>query len=308
MTGCQNVEMLYILSSRLPVFLSTLLIALPALAQRPETDAKGGAYADRLKDEIRARKMYEKTARAAIPARFRQALEAHQPGERDLAATWGEFTTAGGTPFAALQLAVPAGVSTQSLTLFGIAGDASYFEDIAVQQSHGDAFVERSILLPPGKTRGTFGLARKNEILGMARVELEPPSDLSRLILSSDVHLLPAAQDPLDPFAFGGTKVVPKPRGVFRRSDEVWVFLEMRSATVPDITTKLDIEGANATIAGAPAPAAATPLKGVAGHYGVGNTIDITGLKPGDYRVKVTVTDNVAKTSITREARLKLSD
>ncbi|MEK6374312.1 MAG: hypothetical protein AABO58_16615 [Acidobacteriota bacterium] len=161
-----------------------LLIAAPAVAQRPETDSKGGAYADRLKDDIRARKMYEKTARAAISARFRQALEKHQPGEGDLAATWGEFVTAAGTPFAALQLAVPAGVSAETLTLFGVAGDASYFEEVAVQQSHGDAFVERSVLLPPGKTRGMFGLARKNEILGLARVELEPPSDVSRLISS----------------------------------------------------------------------------------------------------------------------------
>jgi len=286
--------------------LALLLLALPALAQRPETDAKGGAYADRLKDEIRARKMYEKTARAAIPARFRQALETHQPGDGDLAATWGEFLTAGGTPFAALQLALPAGVSAETLTLFGIAGDASYFEDIAVGQSHGDAFVERSILLPPGKTRGTFGLARKNEILGMARVELEPPTDVSRLILSSDVHLLPAAQDPLDPFAFGGTKVVPKPRAAFRRGDEVWVFLEMRSDAVPNITTKLDIEGGGTKLSGPPTPAEATPLKGVAGHYGVGNTIDVSTLKPGEYRVRVTVTDAVAKTSVTREAALRI--
>ena len=286
--------------------LLALLLAAPALAQRPESDAKGGAYADRLKDEIRARKMYEKTARAAIPARFRQALEAHQPGDGDLGATWGEFTTAAGTPFAALQLAVPAGLSAESLTLFGIAGDASYFEDIAVQQSHGDAFVERSILLPPGKTRGTFGLARKNEILGLARVELEPPSDVSRLILSSDVHLLPAAQDPLDPFAFGGTKVVPKPRGAFRRSDEIWVFLELRSAAAPSITTKLDIEGSATKVSGLPTPAEATPLKGVAGHYGVGNTIDVSRLKPGEYRVRVTVTDVAAKTSVTREAALRI--
>src|ERR1700752_3390213 len=106
MTGCQNVAMFYIPSSRLPVILSllhlSLLIAVPAFAQRPETDAKGGAYADRLKDDIRARKMYEKTARATIPARFRQALESHQPGDGDLPATWGEFSTAAGTPFAAL--------------------------------------------------------------------------------------------------------------------------------------------------------------------------------------------------------------
>jgi hypothetical protein len=288
--------------------LALLLIALPAAAQRPETDAKGGAYADRLKDDIRARKMYEKTARAAIPARFRQALDAYQPGAGDLPAAWGEFTTAVGTPFAALQLALPAGIASDRVTFFGIAGDARYFEEIAVQQSHGDAFVERSILLPPGKVRGTFGLARKNEILGMVRVEFEQPSDVSRLILSSDVHLLPAAQDPLDPFAFGGTKVVPRPRAAFRRGDEVWVFLEMRSDAPPNITTRLDIEGGATKFSGAPTPAEATPLKGVAGHYGVGNTIDVSTLKPGEYRVRVTVTDTAAKTSVTREASLRIVD
>ena len=82
--------------------IALLLVAAPLLAQpHDEEHAKGGAYADRLKDEIRARRMYERSARAAIPARFRQALEHYQPGDGDLAATWGEFRLVDGTPFGA---------------------------------------------------------------------------------------------------------------------------------------------------------------------------------------------------------------
>ncbi|MEK6374311.1 MAG: hypothetical protein AABO58_16610 [Acidobacteriota bacterium] len=47
-------------------------------------------------------------------------------------------------------------------------------------------------------------------------------------------------------------------------------------------------------------------MKGVAGHYGVGNTIDVSALEPGEYRVRVTVMDAVTKTSMTREAALRI--
>ncbi len=280
-----------------------LLIAAPLAAQPNEEKAKGGVYADRLKDEIRARKMYEKAARAAIPPHLREALAKYQPGAGDLAANWGEFVSNGGTPFVALQLAAPAGTNAERLTLFGILGDDTYFEELPVRQSAGVALVERSLLFRGKAASGIFGLARKNEILGLARIDVDAPTDVSRLILSGDVHLLPQAQDPLDPFAFGGTKVVPRPRGEFRRKDEVWVFLEMRSAAEPNVTMKVDIDGA---VKGTPMPATATPLKGVPGHYGIGNTIDVSSLKPGDYRVKVTLSDAGTKTSVTREAALRI--
>ena len=90
-------------SAILLLFLATSLFAQP----HDEEHAKGGAYADRLKDEVRARKMYEKSARATIPTGFRRALERYQPSDRDLPAAWGEFRLVDGTPFGALQLALP---------------------------------------------------------------------------------------------------------------------------------------------------------------------------------------------------------
>ena len=70
-----------------------LVLAAPLVAQHSEENAKGGVYADRLKDEIRARKMYEKAAKAALPPHFREKLAKFQPGPNDLAAYWGEFVS-----------------------------------------------------------------------------------------------------------------------------------------------------------------------------------------------------------------------
>src|SRR4051812_19430710 len=145
------------------VALLLIAVAAPLAAQLySEENAKGGVYADRLKDEIRARKMYEKTARAAIPPRFREAMANFQPGTNELAANWGEFVSAGNTPFVALQLAVPGGINAERLTLFGMLGDDTYFEELPVQLSGGDYVVERSLLFRGKPVSGIFGLARKN--------------------------------------------------------------------------------------------------------------------------------------------------
>ena len=78
----------------------------------------------------------------------------------------------------------------------------------------------------------------------------------------------------------------------------------MRSAAPPRLTTRVDI----GDIRGTPVAAEALPLKGVPGHFGVGNTIDVSRLKPGDYRVRVTVTDAASNISLTREANLRITD
>jgi len=94
--------------------------------------------------------------------------------------------------------------------------------------------------------------------------------DVSRLIVSNNIFNLTQKQSPFEPFAFGGTKVVPKPDRVFRRTDEMWLFEEIRSPTVgvdgtPQLTMRITIESGGKTIANSTMPAEASPLKGVAG-------------------------------------------
>jgi hypothetical protein len=212
--------------------------------------------------------------------------------------------------------------SGERITFFGLVTDengktiATFNEPQTVFASNADLFVERTLTLPLRKSRGTFGLARRDAVIGVTRIDFDPEpltaasSGISRVILSSDVHILPAAQAPLDPFAFGGTKVVPRPGASFKRSDEVWLFTELRNPRLgedgaPHVTTKVEVEGAK-SISGTPAAAEATPLKGVPGHFGIGSTIDVTSLPPGDYNVRLTVADTIAKQTYKRETMIHI--
>jgi hypothetical protein len=294
------------------------------LAQSAERVPKTMTDAERMNDKVLASRQYDSTARNLLSRKFVEALDHYslQKGA-ELIPSWGEFIAVDGMPFIALQLALPQGASADSVAFFGRVVDdngktiATYNEPLIVQTSGNDKFVERSLLVPLVKSTGTFGVARGGEILAMTRVRFEPEAltpaaaGVSRLIVSNDVHLLAEAQRPRDPFAFGGTKVVPKPGATFRRSDEVWLFAELRNPSLapdgtPHISTKLSIVPSN--ISSPPTPAEATPLKGMAGHYGIGNPIDIKKLAPGDYTVRVVFTDLVSKQSFTREAAIHVRD
>lgn len=298
-----------------------LMLAVSILAQAAERVPKTMTDAERMNDKVLAAREYDKNARAVLSPRFREALD-RASGFPPLRATWGEFITVDGVPFIALQLALPAATEGGRLILFGVIRSvdgkqiASYNEPIAPQTSKDDTFVERSLIVPLQKCTGVFGLSRRNEIIGMTGVEFDPErllpaaAGVSRLIVSRDVHRLHAAQRPLDPFAFGGTKVVPRPGAVFDRAEEMWIFAEVRNPAigedgVPHVVTKVTLEGPS-KISGPAAPAETTPLKGMPGRFGIGNPIDISRLAPGDYTLRVVFTDLVAKRSFARETQIHI--
>lgn len=302
-----------------------LIVATSAFGQE-NRDPKTLHDAERSNDTLTARRAFDASARAMLTPKYREVIEHYAPSAADLKSAWGEFVAADGTPFFALQIA-PSDTSSvtsgEHITFFGLVTDengktiATFNEPQTVLASNGDLFVERSLTLPLRKSRGTFGLARRNDVIGVTRIDFDPEpmtaksSGISRVIVSADVHILPTAQAPLDPFAFGGTKVVPKPGASFKRSDEVWLFTELRNPTlgadgVPHVETKVEIDGSAKSIPGAPVAAEATPLKGVPGHYGIGSTIDLASLPPGDYNVRLTVTDAIAKQSYKRETMIHI--
>lgn len=276
-------------------------------------------------DKVVASHNYDTNARAGLNSRFRDALDRYDGAGPQLTPSWGEFIAADGTPFIALHFDLPTNPSLQhgdAVTFFGAVDDAAgkriatYNESLPVQASHDGFFVERSLVVPLKKAKGTFGIARRGEIMAMTRVDFEPEEiastapGVSRLIVSRDVYILKTAQQPLDPFAFGGTKVVPKADASFRKTEEVWLFAELRNPSLaedgtPHIVTKTTLEGPT-PVSGPPVPAVATPLKGVPGHYGVGNPIDVTKLAAGDYKLRVVITDLVAKQAYRREATLHI--
>jgi GWxTD domain-containing protein len=254
------------------------------------------------------------------------------PYEKTLFVTWGEFITGRGDYFVPVELYVPksAGLAAGAdLTFFGVVDDASgtpvaVFEEPAkLQASKDDLYFDKSLSLPAGKFRGTFGLAQAGKPVAIATTDMtlagtidKSAPAVSGLIMSNNIFPLAVAQNPNDPYAFGGLKVIPKGDRTFSKSDELWYFFELRNpgmgeAQKPSIQVKVDLEGTTAegkkvTMSSPPAEASLIELKGVPGHYGVGSSLDLSGFKPGSYTLKVKVTDTNNKQSYNLQETFKV--
>lgn len=317
---------------------------------------------------------------ASLRAAFTDFKAAKTSPDKDVFVTYGEFVTSTGDYFVPVQLYLsknpiqgktlatvetPAGQTTavikeapemQPVTFFGVVEDAEgkivavYEEPVTLQPSKNEFFADRSLVLAPGKYTGTFGIANQGKPLAMASTEMnltgvtQDLTSISRLILSNNIFALPEAQQPTDPFAFGGIKVVPKGSLTFTRQDELWYFFELRNpglaeSIVPATTTVTQSSGSTSTsvsvptaVAGPPTPkiqvkidvegtvngkkvkmgaplqeAAAEPLRGVPGHFGVGSSIPLAGFSPGDYVIKVKVIDTVKKQTYNLEEKFKIT-
>jgi hypothetical protein len=307
-----------------------LLAALPLAAQTPssgERVPKTPQDYQRMERGVQNLQQTDANAKRLSTPSFKDAIRNYAPGKLpELQVTWGEFVGVDGKEFLALQFAPPASVSLKpgrKLVTFGelLGADGKYVldyeEPAVVADSKGQSYIDRSLLVDGAHLTGTFGIGSGRDVLAIARVPLDietltkSGSGLSRLILSDNVFTLPVAQKPFDAFAFGGTKVVPKPDRVFKATDEVWIFSELRNPALDGeqaahVTTKIELEGPGAKIRSSPQPADALPLKGMPGHFGVGQTVDVSSLKPGQYTLRYTVTDVLARQSWTREETLRI--
>jgi hypothetical protein len=252
--------------------------------------------------------------------------------------TWGEYVTATGHYFVPVMLYIPkaSGIAASpNLTFFGVVQDASgknlnAFEVPAkLNATRDDFFVDATLLgLPAGKHRGYFGLAEDGRVVTVSTTEMNLAGTLdknapgvSRLIISNNLFPLEAAQGPVDPFTFGGLKVVPKADRAFRSTDELWYFVELRNpgladppanvvpvtgapVSAPKLQLRVDVEGTDASgktkkLSAPLREVEAVEVKGVPGHYGVGSGIPLASFQPGEYTLTVKVIDTVRKMSYT---------
>ena len=248
-------------------------------------------------------------------------------------ATYGEFITAQGDYFVPVSLYIPKSspvASETNLTFFGLVEDASgksvfaFEEPAKLVATKEDFYVDKSIVLPAGKHRGYFGLAANGKTVALVPADMQlagsfdkSATGFSPLILSNNIYVLPEAQRPTDPFAFGGTKVVPKADKIFRASsDELWYFFEIRNPALaengaPKMQIKVDITGTTAKGQSvkktAPmSEAILMEVKGVPGHYAIGNAFPLTTFQPGDYTITVKVVDVVSKATHTLTDTFKI--
>jgi GWxTD domain-containing protein len=227
--------------------------------------------------------------------------------------------------------------ANQDVTFFGVIENEggepvlAFEEPAKLSGAKNDLFVAKSLMgVPAGKHRGNFGIAAAGKPVAIASANMTTSGTLDKdataispLILAAYVEPMAEAQLPTEPFSFGGVRIVPKADKTFRKTDELWYFFELRNPgladsigpnegtrtgapaeQLPKVQVKMDVEGklADGTPVKRAAPLTevnAAPMKGVEGHYGVGNAIPLESFKPGDYKFTLKVIDTVKKASYT---------
>lgn len=228
--------------------------------------------------------------------------------------TWGEFVTSEGEHFVSAHLALPAGAAGQKVTSWAVVEDSSgkvvdVKENEATVASNGsDAYIERSLQLDPGTYTVTYGASSQGNVIAASRAKitvqgLDPKAAaVSPLILATAIVPMKTNWDPMDPFIFGGFKVIPKADETFGTSGDLWYFVELRNPGVtdegkPNIRVQVDVRG---TTPKGPVEmhlpiqdASIAPLKDENNRYAIGTTLPLESFRPGDYTMKVHVVDVV---------------
>jgi len=281
-----------------------------------------------------------------LPAAVKTALMSAPAAAAGEAGFWsGTFRSSTGDDFLAFQFYLPANKAAFSaagpLKLGGVVTDSSgaevqsFWEDASVSEvaegTRKDRVIDRSVALPPGAYKGTFGLfaAEGQPPLATSNVPftLNPKTtefEVSPLILSAGLVPLTKRPGPTDPFVFGSDKpikVEPKGDRSFLKSDSLWYFYEVSNPTLPAASSDAAAAPAPADPGGAAAPAPApaeaakprimtrinvqrdgqdafAPFTGPAdlmpvasGNYGTGSEIPLASFEPGYYTFAILVRD-----------------
>lgn len=217
--------------------------------------------------------------------------------------------------------------------LFGLIQDSTGKTILAIEEpakfggTKSDFFADKSLALAPGKYSAVLGLAQGGKPVTMVRGAMEiagldkAAPTVARLILSNNVFPLTSAQEPTDPYAFGGLKVIPKGDRVFTTNDELLYFFELRNPGLdetgsPKFQVKIDVEG---TIQGKDAKGKAitqkkkysmplteadvAAVKDTTGHFSGGQGIPLATFKPGEYIIRVKLIDMVTQANYTMEEK-----
>lgn len=270
-------------------------------------------------------------APVALPAAVKSALATVDPKTASDAAFWsGPFRTASGDPFFAIQFYLPSdkpALAAPALQFGGAvtneAGQevASFWEPATFAEvaegTRKDRVFDKSIPLPAGKYKGSFGLFASEgqapvaaSAVSFALPEKSADFEVSPLLLSNGIIPLTKRPGATDPFVFGidkPMKVEPKGDRRFSKQDSLWYFYAVANPAVPAAAAAAD---ANA----APAPAkprimtrinvqldghdAFAPFTGPAdlqnvaeGYYVTGSEIPLASFEPGYYTFLVRVRD-----------------
>ena len=262
---------------------------------------------------------------AALPAAAKTALASVDAKAASDAAFWsGLFRSGSGDSFLALQFYLPAdkpSLAAPTLHFGGVVTDdagkevGTYWEEATFAEvaegTRKDRVVDKSIALPPGKYKGSFGLfaAEGQPPVAASTVSFQLPEkstdfEVSPLLLSNGIIPLTKRPGPTDPFVFGSDKpmkVEPKGDRHFSKGDSLWYFYAVANAKMPEATgdaaaakprimTRINVqlEGKDAF---APFTGPADLQEVAPGYYVTGSEIPLASFEPGYYSFLVRVRD-----------------
>ena len=221
----------------------------------------------------------------------------------------------------------------------------AYFVDVSAQRSEGELIhVSRAFTAPGGDydiyiaIRDSKGATAEGEepeatTIMMLRDEISVPNLWTTELRTSSV-IVAKAVEPLSqpltpeeqvdsPYTLGTTRITPKIGRSFSKQDELSLLMlvynpRLTSEQKPDVTVEYSFH--QRTDSGEEFFNKTNPQQFNAqtlppgfdltqGHQVIaGQAVPLTGFPPGDYRVEITVTDNAAGTSLTREVSFTVQE
>ena len=243
-------------------------------------------------------------------ADVKAAFESYKSDTEPL--TWGEFVTSEGEHYVSAHLPLPASAAGQKVTSWAVVEDSSG-KVVDVKENETtvgtNPYIERSLQLDPGTYTVTYGASSQGNVIAESRAKitvqgLDPKATaVSPLILASAVIPMTTNWEPMDPFIFGGFKVVPKADATFGTTGDMWYFVELLNPGTndegkPNIRVQVDVRG---TTAKGPVEmhlpmqdASLAPLKDETNRYALGTSLPLESFRPGDYTMKVHIVDVVS--------------
>jgi GWxTD domain-containing protein len=229
----------------------------------------------------------------------------------------GAFEGSGGGWLVPIQVsaaaAPPAGATVFGEVAGGEAAQGTVFTfDRPWRAVHGQSVAQGTVVVPAGDWTVRAGIRGADGALlwsGSSAVTV-PAGEatgfrLSDLLLAEDVAPMAAAQDPLEPFAWQGIEVVPKGDRSFAHGAALWLYLHacgagFDAAGKPTLRSILEVSGP-ARFRGS---VRGEPVKATDHCWVVAQALDVAPgtFPPGDYSVKLTVTDTTSGTTLERSA------
>lgn len=282
-------------------------VAVPAAAGPVAADTSLTAVSTSLKSE---------SFRAAIDKALATADAA------DGTVVWREFEAGEDGVRTGLHLNVASTASRAgaAVKMFGSIADATgkvvkdFEEPARVRESAGDLFVDRAVMLPPGRYDAVLGIAAADGApLVVGRTSMDVIGDdgkpsVRELVLTSNLQPLSVSQLD-DAFAMGGMKVVPKANGAFKKDDRLWYVFQVRNPSrgdggTPRIRVSVVVHGTEESTASVARRTAEKEVMtnelGEDGKvYWIGNSIPLASFTPGKYEVLINVTDAISNAKFT---------